>query len=640
MLKNSYSMALFPINNGTQSLVPFGADIINYNYQNTNQIPVNQSQNIPRIKSSSFIFSQEQSVKTEPTSMISMVPMIVTSQNLSTTEINNPNQNRMMKKSLIRHKNFPKSTKITLNLPNRNNNNPSYLQKYNTNISTTQLNLNKNNTLENSKNDSSFYGVKPIEELFYSYQALISPKKKKNTVLKIPYYTEKNKIIEQDNSIKNKLFLNNYSNYVNNVSKYNNIFNINNKNSLNGQILQENNELNNTSTGQKLNHSKSHYFYNYINKNIVDNSFIINNINNYNSQIKIDNSFSNPNINNKVKSFKEVSNNPYLINSNKENFHSINGYNNYKTYNINNNNNKIIQYIKANSISNNLEPDENINLAEFIKLGQIGKGTEGTIYSVKWSRNNEKYALKQGEIPDLESVKSKEVEINMLKNFRNKTGSDGIIKIYGHKCILNKGGFYDFYEIMEFAEKDWEQEIIYRGNYRLYYTENELMAIMAQIVRTFSLLQKNHITHRDIKPQNIMIVNGKFKISDFGNARLLKKEGNCLQRIRGSEMYMSPIMFKGFHSKISQVKHNTYKSDVFSLGMCFLLAAALSYNPLNTIREIYDVNAIYNVIYYYLGNRYSQNVLKILISMLQVEEKSRPDFIKLESLFPREYFTQ
>ena len=627
-------MALFPINNGTQSIVPIGTDIVNYNYQNTSQISANQSQIIPRNKSSSFIFSQEQSVKTEPTSMISMVPMIVTSQSIATTQYNNPSQNRIMKKSLVRQKLFPKSTKITLNLPNRNNN-LAYFQKYNTNISPSQLNLNKINTLENSKNDSSLYGVKPIEELVYSYQDLISPKKKKNTVLKIPFsHNEKNKIFSQDNSIKNKLFHNNFSNYINNASKYSNIFNLNNRNSLNGQILKENNELNNTSSGYKLNHSKSHYFYNYINKNIDNNSFIINNINNinnYNSQIKIDNSFSNPNINNKVKSFKEVSNNPYFINSNKENFHS------YNTYNINNIN--LIEYIKINSITNNLEPDENLNLAEFIKLEQIGKGTEGIIYSVKWQRNNKKYALKQGQIPDLESVKSKEVEINMLKNFRNKTGNDGIIKIFGHKCILNKAGHYDFYEIMEFAEKDWEQEIIYRGNYRFYYTENELMVIMAQIVRTFSLLQKNHITHRDIKPQNIMIVNGKFKISDFGNARLLKKEGNCLQRIRGSEMYMSPIMFKGLHSKIAQVKHNTYKSDVFSLGMCFLLAAALSYNPLNTIREIYDVNAIYNVIYNYLGKRYSQNVLKILISMLQVEENSRPDFIKLESLFPIQYFT-
>ena len=50
---------------------------------------------------------------------------------------------------------------------------------------------------------------------------------------------------------------------------------------------------------------------------------------------------------------------------------------------------------------------------------------------------------------------------------------------------------------------------------------------------------------------------------------ILKKEGYVIQRIRGSEMYMSPVLFKGFHAKMAQVKHNAYKSDVFSLGMWF-----------------------------------------------------------------------
>ena len=158
---------------------------------------------------------------------------------------------------------------------------------------------------------------------------------------------------------------------------------------------------------------------------------------------------------------------------------------------------------------------------------------------------------------------------------------------------------------------------------------------MAQIVKTFALLQKNHITHRDIKPQNIMIVNGKYKISDFGNARLLKKEGYIVQRIRGSEMFLSPTLFKALRKKLQQINHNTYKSDVFSLGMCFLLAAELSYSSMNIIREVYDMNIICKVIRSHLGNRYSETFFKILFSMLQVDEELRPDFIQLETLFPK-----
>ena len=328
-------------------------------------------------------------------------------------------------------------------------------------------------------------------------------------------------------------------------------------------------------------------------------------------------------------------------NSNINNNYNINfNININQDYNNPNNKNNLNNIINQNNPNNyiqieppQLEPASNFNLLEFIKVGIVGKGTEGVIYSVKWKKNNKKYALKKGYIKLIEVVKKRQEEINMLKEFRKKTQSDGVINIYGYLCITNKHNCYNFYEIMELAEIDWDQEIERRGQLRLYYPEYELMNIMYQIVHTFSLLQQNHITHRDIKPQNIIIVNGKYKIIDFGNARILKRDGLVIQRIRGSEMYMSPVMFKAYHSKMPRVKHNTYKSDVFSLGMCFLLAATLSYTPLNTIREIYDMNIICKVIRYYLCQRYSENVYNILIYMLQVEENSRPDFIQLEYLF-------
>ena len=36
----------------------------------------------------------------------------------------------------------------------------------------------------------------------------------------------------------------------------------------------------------------------------------------------------------------------------------------------------------------------------------------------------------------------------MLKDFRDKTGNDGIIRTYGEKAITNKNGLYEFYELM------------------------------------------------------------------------------------------------------------------------------------------------------------------------------------------------
>ena len=381
-----------------------------------------------------------------------------------------------------------------------------------------------------------------------------------------------------------------------------------------------NNQLNNIPTKKIQNIS------------ILKDPIAYNNINDYQNNNYLNQELPSYHGINTIKSNNNINNN-YNINFNiniNHDYTNLKPSNNKYNLNATNNNNLPIKFPE-------LEPSSNFNLSEFVKLGIMGKGTEGIIYSVKWKKNNKNYALKKGVIKLIEVVKKRQQEINMLKEFRKKTGSDGVINIYGYLCLTNKQNHYnyDFYELMELAELDWDKEIERRAKIRQYYPEYELINIMHQIVYTFYLLQMNHITHRDIKPQNIIIVNGKYKIIDFGNARIMNRGGLVIQRIRGSEMYMSPVMFKTYHSKMTRVKHNTFKSDVFSLGMCFLLAVTLSYNPLNTIREIYDFSLISKIVRNYIGNRYSENIKNLILPMLQIEENLRPDFIELEKIFEK-----
>ena len=202
-------------------------------------------------------------------------------------------------------------------------------------------------------------------------------------------------------------------------------------------------------------------------------------------------------------------------------------------------------------------------------------------------------------------------------------------------CQPNDVGFTDCYEIMELAEKDWESEITNRNKLKKFYSEFELIQIFRNLISIFALLQTNHITHRDIKPQNILLTKeGKMKICDFGNARVLKREGVIIQRIRGSELFMSPIVFKAYRSGIENIKHNAYKSDVYSLGICFFLAASLSADGPNYIRMMEDNQKIKKVLDYNLKNKYSDNLINIIMIMLEVNEDRRPDFIQLKAMFP------
>ena len=113
----------------------------------------------------------------------------------------------------------------------------------------------------------------------------------------------------------------------------------------------------------------------------------------------------------------------------------------------------------------------------------------------------------------------------------------------------------------------------------------------------------------------------------------MEKEGLVVQRIRGSELYMSPILFFGLRKNLKQVKHNTYKSDVFSLGMCLIFAATMYFNCPDQIREMTDMNTINAILNSYLRERYSNKFISIVYLMLQIEEQLRPDFIQLEEKF-------
>ena len=87
---------------------------------------------------------------------------------------------------------------------------------------------------------------------------------------------------------------------------------------------------------------------------------------------------------------------------------------------------------------------------------------------------------------------------------------------------------------------------------------------------------------------------------------------------------MSPILFDALNNHRHDVLHNSYKSDVFSLGMCIFLAATLSFDSLYEIREEKSMKIIKKILDKYLIPHYSK--------YLQVDEELRPNFIELEKI--------
>ena len=439
---------------------------------------------------------------------------------------------------------------------------------------------------------------------------------------------------------------------TNNITiNYNPFFDNKNNNLLYSMIKKNNNFF---KTPQKLKKQNIEFFKN-INNSYQNNNHLQSislNFNNPNLNQKYFNNINtklntniSPNSNiNKNKNINYNLNQQYFINSKdkldlkqnsleqsqKINIYPINGKIDYTLQNQSNNNTN--KRIYSNSINSREEPKENFDPNEFTILKQIGEGTYGKIYLTLWMKNNKKYAMKKEKIKGSEALKKNKEKTKIVTNFIKKTGSKGVIKIYGD-LVKKKGNEYHYYVLMEMADKDWEKELFDRQKYKQFYSEKELFIIMNQLIKTLSLLQKNHITHRDVKPQNVLISNGIYKLSDFGEARKLVRTGVIVSRVRGTELYMAPILFHGLRLKLIQVSHNTYKSDVFSFGMCIFFASTLTFNSLCDIRELSDMRLIKEQLIKYLSGRYSFKLINILYEMLQVEENNRPDFITLEKKY-------
>ena len=275
-------------------------------------------------------------------------------------------------------------------------------------------------------------------------------------------------------------------------------------------------------------------------------------------------------------------------------------------------------------------------------LRQIGKGSYGKIYLVEDPKTQEQFALKKIIIGDALELKENQEEYKLTWKLTKLYPELKIVKKYAIE--IKKLDKYNLvmYVLMEAANCDWEQELINRQKDNAFYTELELIEILKSLVNTFAELQKRGISHRDVKPQNILCF-GKdgYKLSDFGEAKTKKKNYKNLeiddntrkQTVRGTELYMSPILFKALQlNSVEGAQYNAYKSDVFSLGMCFLLASSLNYQSLFEIREVYDMRIIKEVVEKYLGKMYSQNYINLVLNMLQINEKLRPDFIELNSM--------
>ncbi len=183
-------------------------------------------------------------------------------------------------------------------------------------------------------------------------------------------------------------------------------------------------------------------------------------------------------------------------------------------------------------------------------IDKVGSGGMADVYKAKCHRLNRYVAIKvlKPEFSD---------DTNFVKKFRGEAQSaaglshPNIVSVYD---VGDDNGLY--YIVMELVEGITLKHFIERkGKLEV----KEAVGIAIQIAMGMEAAHNNHIIHRDIKPQNIIISKeGKVKVTDFGIAKATNSN-TITSNAMGSVHYLSPEQARGGYSD--------EKSDIYSLGI-------------------------------------------------------------------------
>lgn len=157
------------------------------------------------------------------------------------------------------------------------------------------------------------------------------------------------------------------------------------------------------------------------------------------------------------------------------------------------------------------------------------------------------------------------------------------IKTMTHPFLLQTQAFWVFRDrliiVMELADGSLTDLIQqHRATGLPGVPPDELVRYFEQVAEAVDYLHSKNVSHRDIKPQNLLHLKGYAKLADFGLARMHEHTQTTVGSEMGTPLYMAP---EAWNKKIS------LHSDQYSLAATYV-AARLG-RPLYTVKAMHEL---------------------------------------------------
>ena len=183
-------------------------------------------------------------------------------------------------------------------------------------------------------------------------------------------------------------------------------------------------------------------------------------------------------------------------------------------------------------------------------LGRIGSGGMSVVYKAKCHTLDRLVAIKvlKEEFASDENFVSK---FKMEAQAAARLSHPNIVNVYD---VVDEGDLH--YIVMELIEGITLKNYIEKKGF----LENkEAIGIAIQVAQGIAAAHEQHIIHRDIKPQNMIISkDGTVKVADFGIARAVSSQTMNATAV-GSVHYISPEQARGGYCD--------ERSDIYSFGI-------------------------------------------------------------------------
>lgn len=183
-----------------------------------------------------------------------------------------------------------------------------------------------------------------------------------------------------------------------------------------------------------------------------------------------------------------------------------------------------------------------------------------------------------------------------------KCAHRNVVKYMGfERLTVQDNSFYERYAMaMELCDCS-AKTIIERNKNGL--ESSEFFSLCRQLVNALEHLHSLHVIHRDIKPDNVLVVNdgnqNTYKLGDFGTARILQDD-ESYSSMHGTYEYVHPKRFEQFNLLALDIERTQkYEFDerheLWSVGV-FLYQAVTGELPFNPKNRRTNKRQMYNMI--------------------------------------------